>query len=141
MRGLRSCDGKFIPPLQKFRFTRDLCDLAHDITKDWIGRRERNAPFDLDFEDRGISLCVMRVNNDVIQRMPLGSPLEFYAIDGCSRQSAGFGAHEQGQQVRGTDLAFKVGACGSCRCGARPRSSRIMIIDRRLYRTLHFLRE
>lgn len=76
---------EFIPDLQELRFARNLGDLAHDGAEDRVARRESDVPFDLHFENRGVTLCVVRIDDDVIQRMSLGRPLEFHPIDGRSR--------------------------------------------------------
>ena len=101
----------------KLRFAWCLRDLADDGTEDRIAGREIDAFLDLNLKDGGLSLHVVRMNDDVIQRMPLGRSLEFNTINNRSRQSSRFCAHEEREQEGGADLAFKKAACwaGGCR--------------------------
>jgi hypothetical protein len=82
-------------------------DLADDGAEDRIAGRESDAFLDLNLKDSGISLRVIRMDDDVIQRVTFGRPLKFDAIDNRSRQPARFCAHEQRQQEESTNLAFE----------------------------------
>ena len=91
-------DRQLIATGQKLRFARCLHDLADDGTEDRVFGRETDAFLDLNLKDGGLSLRVMRMDDDIIQRVTFGRPLKFDAIDNRTRQPAWFCAHEHRQQ-------------------------------------------
>ncbi len=56
---------------------------------------------------RGVSLGIVRVNDEIVERMSLGRSLEGDAVDARTRLASGFRAHQHGEQISGADLAFE----------------------------------
>ena len=73
---------------------RGLGDLPHDGAEDWVAWHERDAALDLDFEDSRISTCVVGMYDNVVERMPLGRPLKFDAVNRGTGQAARFRARQ-----------------------------------------------
>ncbi len=66
-----------------------------------------------------ISLCVVRVDDHIIQRMPFCRSLKCDAINDRSRKAARVRPDQHRQQIRRADLALKMASCRSACCGAR----------------------
>jgi hypothetical protein len=61
----------------------------------------------------------MRVDDDVIQREAVISPLKFDTIDGRARKAPRLGMSEHREEVVGADLALEAGAAWTRRSWAR----------------------
>jgi len=99
----------------EIRLAGDLRNLPNNFLENRVFWGESHAPFDLDFKSGGVSGCVMRMHNDVIQWMTFGSPLEFDAINDRAGQASRFRAHQHAQEIGRAHLALEVAPCRSAR--------------------------
>ena len=90
----RTSDGyrEFVESGRKVWAARSLGDLRNDGAKDWIARCKCDAAFNLDFEDGRIPARVVSMHDNVVERMPLGRPLQLHEIDSGAGQTARFRA-------------------------------------------------
>lgn len=107
-RGSGGRDGHLMPRSPKIRQLRSSCDLLCDLLKYIIRRREADRALDLDLQDYRAASPVVRVNDYIIERVPLGSALELDRIDHGAWESAGIAPSQQGEEVRGAYLCLEV---------------------------------
>ena len=81
-------DRKLMAGGQEFRLSRRFGDLKNNVTKGLIRRREACSALDLNLQDSAAASVVVSVDDDVVERMALRTPLELDASDCGAGQSA-----------------------------------------------------
>ncbi len=81
-------DREFMAIRQELRLSRRFADLNNNVTKGLIRRREACSPLDLNLQDSAATLVVVSVDDDVVERMALGTALELDASDCGAGQAA-----------------------------------------------------
>ena len=66
---------EFVSAVPEIIFPRGFSDLLDNRLKYWVSGSKGDAPFNLDFEDREISLPVVRNDDDIVERSAFGGPL------------------------------------------------------------------
>ena len=87
-------DGEFIAAGPEIRAARGRGDLLHDIAEHSVGGRERDPALDLDLEDSRGAACVMRMDDNVIERPALACALQLDLIDHHAGETARLAARQ-----------------------------------------------
>ena len=90
----RSRDGyrKFVASGREVWVKRSFGNLRHNGPKDRIARCKCDAALDLDFKDSRVPAHIVSMDDNVVERVSLGRPLQLHAIDDGSGQAARFRA-------------------------------------------------
>ena len=70
--------------------------MPDDLAKLSVRRRESDAKFRLNLQYSVVPLPIVRVHDDVVERIPLSTALELNAIYSGAGQPAGLGADQHG---------------------------------------------
>src|SRR5262249_33892423 len=109
-------DCKLVVAGPEIRSARGLGDLAHDRPEYQVAGRKSDTSLDLDLEHSRFALCIVSVDDNVVERPAFSRPLKLDAVDHSAGQATRLGAHQHGQQIICPDLTFKVAARWSTRC-------------------------
>ena len=93
-------------------------NLRHGITENGVARGEGDGPLDLNLENRRVAPRVLRVHDDIVERMTFSRALKLCARNRGAGQASRLGTDEHGQQVVRADLALEVAAGGAACCRA-----------------------
>ena len=107
-----------MPGRPELRLARRLRYLPDHFAENLVAWSEGHPFLYLNLQCGRVSLGIVRIDDNIVERMSLGRSLAGYAIDGRPRQASGFCADQHRKQVGSADLAFEMASGGSGRCCA-----------------------